>query len=289
VFHLLTGKQPYASSNPAAVIGSHLSSPPPRVAALRSDLGWLDTVLAKGMAKEPAERFDSCRQFAAALNHGDSVWIGSTADTRYAPVPPPPPPPRPVFQQPPAPVQPPGASTSRTMAMVLAGIAALLAVGLVAFVGAKLGQSPSAPPTAAPAEPMEGPVAGGEPNGPADPPANAPPPSSPSTGDLGLSTPITRPACNGQLIVVLGNVTTPGQYESGVSRLLRLHPGASYLRTDKSCPSLRQADDRGNPIYAVYRTAANMTDVCAQIRAAGGDTYGKRLDTTTDPTKFITC
>ena len=28
-FHLLTGEPPFANSNPAVVIGSHLSSPPP--------------------------------------------------------------------------------------------------------------------------------------------------------------------------------------------------------------------------------------------------------------------
>ena len=95
---------------------------------------------------------------------------------------------------------------------------------------------------------------------------------------------MSKPLCNGQGIVVLGNVTTPGQYESGIQRLLNLHPGASYLRTDQSCPSLRQADDEGDPIYAVYRFGGTTEQqLCSGVRAAGGDAYGKVLDYVTDP------
>ena len=52
-FHLLTGKPPFVNSNPAVLIGNHLSSPPPRLGSLRADLGPIDTALAKAMAKEP--------------------------------------------------------------------------------------------------------------------------------------------------------------------------------------------------------------------------------------------
>ncbi len=90
-FHLLTGGQPFANSNPAVVIGNHLSSPPPRLGSLRADLGPMDNVLAKAMAKEPFQRFDTCRQFAAALSHGDAVWNSSTADTQFATTTPAPP------------------------------------------------------------------------------------------------------------------------------------------------------------------------------------------------------
>lgn len=101
---------------------------------------------------------------------------------------------------------------------------------------------------------------------------------------------MSTPACNGQWIVVLGNVTTPGQYESGVQRLLNMHPGASYLRTDQSCPSLRQADDEGDPIYAVYRIAGtSQSDGCAEARAAGGGAYAKVLDYATLPEWQVPC
>ena len=144
-FHLLTGEPPFANSNPAAVIGSHLSSPPPRLGRLRADLGAIENVLAKGMAKEPFQRFDTCREFAAALSHGDVVWSNSTADTQFATTIPAPPHDG-TYQEQPARIGSGAASKSRTATMIAIGIAALLAVGVVAFVGARLAQSPSAPP-----------------------------------------------------------------------------------------------------------------------------------------------
>ena len=101
---------------------------------------------------------------------------------------------------------------------------------------------------------------------------------------------MSYPNCNGQGIVVLGNVTTPGLYAAGVQRLLDAHPGAYYLRTDQTCPSLRQATAEGNPIYAVFELGGTTPgEVCAAVRAAGGDAYGKWLDTTTDPGYIIPC
>ena len=153
-FHLLTGVQPFANSNPVAVIGSHLSSPPPRLGNLRADLGSMDNVLAKGMAKEPFQRFDTCRQFAAALSHGDAVWNSSTADTQFATTTPAPPRVE-EYPEPTARIGTGSASTSRIAAMVAIGIAALLAVGIVAFVGARLAQSPTPSPTTPTASPPE--------------------------------------------------------------------------------------------------------------------------------------
>ncbi|RYF49868.1 MAG: serine/threonine protein kinase, partial [Comamonadaceae bacterium] len=75
-----------------------------------------------------------------------------------------------------------------------------------------------------------------------------------------------------------------------VQRFLVAHPGSSYLRTDQACPSLRQATDEGNPIYAVYKAAGKSTDaVCTLVRAVGEDAYGKWLDLNTDPTFIIPC
>lgn len=109
-------------------------------------------------------------------------------------------------------------------------------------------------------------------------------------GDLGLQIPMTRPACDGTGIVVFASLITPGQYARDVARALDAHPGAAYLRTDQSCPSLRQAMPNGAAIYAVYRVAGpTRGDVCAAVRAAGGDAYGKWLDTTSDPHRVIAC
>jgi serine/threonine-protein kinase len=40
----------------------------------------------------------------------------------------------------------------------------------------------------------------------------------------------------------------------------------------------------------VFRPAGTTkSQVCAAVRSAGGDSYGKWLDTTTDPSDMITC
>ncbi|MFM9035086.1 MAG: serine/threonine-protein kinase, partial [Mycobacterium sp.] len=65
-FHLLTGSAPIEHSNPAVVIGQHLSEPPP-VASLPADLSAFGPVFAKAMAKDPADRYESCADFARAM------------------------------------------------------------------------------------------------------------------------------------------------------------------------------------------------------------------------------
>lgn len=311
-FHLLTGGPPFGDSNPAAVIGNHLSGPAPQLSSVRTDLGPIDDVLARAMSKEPYQRFGTCREFAAALAQGSAgaTYAEATqfAFPAAAPM-------SPTISEE---LTPSGGSNqitiSRRAAMIAGGVAALMAVGLVAFIGARLGQPdyerPAASPTlsrptysepTAPAtRPTRTPNGSTSENSPSNPvppqPRPAPPPPRPlpapaePSGDLGLRTAMSSPFCNGQGIVVLGSVTTPGRYREGVQALLNAHPGSSYLRTDQSCPSLRQASADGNPIYAVYKPAGTTYDqLCAAVRAAGGDSYGKVLDTTTDPDYLFQC
>jgi len=310
-FHLLTGQLPFSNTKPAVVIGNHLSSPPPRLSSVRPDLSDIDEVLGKAMAKEPHQRFDSCRAFAAALTQRGSHAVGpsdatqlavpaSAAPTMYAI--PASQTPEPVSQE---------EHSSRRWGLIGSGIAAVLvAVGLVAFLGARMGQS--SPPAAQPHQPVTTSpwpeiIAGPPPRtvtrtappvtvtqpapAPAAPPQTAAPrPAIAPSGDLGLRQAMSRPACNGQYIVVLGSVTTPGQYAPGVQRLLDAHPGAYYLRTDQTCPSLRAATAAGNPIYAVYIPGGTTrAQVCSVVRAVGGDAYGKVLDYTTDPSYQVPC
>ncbi|MBV8177656.1 MAG: serine/threonine protein kinase [Mycobacterium sp.] len=76
-FHLLTGVPLYRHSNPVAVIGQHLHAAPPRLSDHRPDLARLDEVFFKALAKDPADRFDRCRDFAAAFNDKVSRPRGS--------------------------------------------------------------------------------------------------------------------------------------------------------------------------------------------------------------------
>ncbi|MFD6396144.1 protein kinase [Nocardia sp. NPDC060249] len=67
LYFLLTGTAPFESVHPAGVIQGHLQQQPPAVSAARPGLpAALDAVLARAMAKRPADRFASCADFADA-------------------------------------------------------------------------------------------------------------------------------------------------------------------------------------------------------------------------------
>gem|GEM_PF-4572209 len=109
-----------------------------------------------------------------------------------------------------------------------------------------------------------------------------------ASGDLGLSVPISRPACDGRGIVVYHSAV--GNYASEVSAALAANPGASYLRTDQSCPSLRQRDEYGNVIYAVYRPSGySKSQLCSDLASAPPNSYARWLDTRSDPSELVTC
>jgi len=65
---LLTGQPPFPRSTAFAVIHAHLTAPPP---GLRGRRAWLpatlDDVTARGLAKDPADRFPTCGALAAAV------------------------------------------------------------------------------------------------------------------------------------------------------------------------------------------------------------------------------
>ena len=66
-YELLSGTPLFADSNPAVVIGRHLNTPPPPLGTRRPDLADLDPVLARALAKNPADRYGTCTDFARAI------------------------------------------------------------------------------------------------------------------------------------------------------------------------------------------------------------------------------
>ncbi len=68
-FHLLTGSPIFQHSNPSVIISSHLTKPPPSIEDRLPELSVLGPVFAKALAKPREERFDSCLEFARALEH----------------------------------------------------------------------------------------------------------------------------------------------------------------------------------------------------------------------------
>ncbi len=81
-YHLLTGEAPFANSNPAIVIGHHLSSAPPKIG--REDLVRFGPVFAKALAKKPADRFRTCGEFARAMQ--DALAAPGARHRRTGPV-----------------------------------------------------------------------------------------------------------------------------------------------------------------------------------------------------------
>jgi serine/threonine-protein kinase len=92
-FHLLTGAPPYNDPNSVAVISQHLNAPVPLLSSRRADLASMNSVFDKALAKNPQQRFGSCLEFSAALNHSAgrvAIGHGFTQAGKTVAAPPPP-------------------------------------------------------------------------------------------------------------------------------------------------------------------------------------------------------
>jgi WD40 repeat protein len=67
-YELLTERAPYERDQPLAVLLAHLSAQPPSLAARRPGMpAAADRVIARALAKQPEQRYASCRDFTDAL------------------------------------------------------------------------------------------------------------------------------------------------------------------------------------------------------------------------------
>ena len=76
LFELLSGRKPFVADDPIAVVRKHLNEPPPSLAdALPgSDFGELEAVVARALAKVPADRFASAVEMSAAIDAALGSW-----------------------------------------------------------------------------------------------------------------------------------------------------------------------------------------------------------------------
>lgn len=116
-YQLLTGVAPFDHTSSAVIISQHLSAPPPLLGARRPDLAYLDGVIVRAMAKDPAARFASCTEFAAALG----------APPGLVPVPP-------MAMNPPVPMMPPPPRGGGHATLIVT-LAAITLVGIAVILG----------------------------------------------------------------------------------------------------------------------------------------------------------
>jgi serine/threonine protein kinase len=157
LYQCLTGEVPFDKGTDVATLFGHLQDPPPRVSARRADLPIaLDEVIARGMAKDQADRHPTCTAMidASARAVGLPLPSGETAspDPTIVAAPPQPPsdpmlpvlPPMPgteeVTTSPTEPVRPDGAGGSNNkriaiLAAIVVAVAGVAIAGVVALGG----------------------------------------------------------------------------------------------------------------------------------------------------------
>jgi serine/threonine-protein kinase len=81
LYEVLTGRQPYEADTPMAVVVKHITDPVPHILDVNPNLpADLERVIEKAMAKNPAQRFSTCKELAVAIS---AVSRGETP-TLYA-------------------------------------------------------------------------------------------------------------------------------------------------------------------------------------------------------------
>lgn len=164
----LTGQAPFASRSQEQVIAGHLAGPPPQPSVINPRVPVaLDAVIARGMAKEPDERYGSAGALARAANRALTAEPTpmSQAHTMAAPYVPAPANSGPLFQTPwpvtgpTAIAQPPVAQERNSVVpLVIIGVVAVLLLGTIGIVVGLMssrnpGQNISAPTTVTVAAP----------------------------------------------------------------------------------------------------------------------------------------
>jgi Protein kinase domain len=133
LFECLAGVVPYSRPSDVAVLYAHMSDPPPKVTQPRPDLpGELDEVIARGMAKDPSQRFATPGALLEAAERAFDKASGALAATVKAAA------------------APPETTATAAEPTVKAGLPPTVKAGVAPMAAAEIGQTPAGPtvPTA---------------------------------------------------------------------------------------------------------------------------------------------
>jgi serine/threonine protein kinase len=241
-FELLCGTPPFGPDQGLTVMYAQLYAPPPAAAARRPDLpAAVDLVLATALAKNPADRYATCGQFAEELRAALGLAESGPASSQD----------RPAGEHGSAPEPEPGQASpdldrpsprqprrrSRVIALILAlaavGIAAAVAIGVVLSASPARSKLAVSSPAAASARSS----ASASPSAPAPPSPSAPPLASSqatTVSDLLSSSAATRKALQGAVSEARDCTDLPsaiGQIQAAVNQRSTEYSQASALST----------------------------------------------------------
>lgn len=285
LYECLTGTPPFAGRDEIpALVAAHLAAPIPRPSQQRPGIPvGFDEVIARGMAKNPAERYPSAGELAGGAQH---VLNTNVSQHNWAPVQPPMTPPWAPSTRPPAPPLqrsqlPPRPKARRRNIIAVAAVAFVIAVAATAVVIAV--NHRAAPHTSTPTTTSPRPTTATAPPANSAPPLNAMPlplvgfgilagvavdkdgnvyvVDSTGPGVLKLAVGATGPSelpfggltsPSRVAVDMTGNVYVTDSSHSGATRVLKLAPGATNP-TELSFGGLRPgglAVDTAGNVYA---------------------------------------
>ncbi len=193
LFEALTGTRPFEAPSALVLRGRVLTEPAPRARSLRPELApALDALVARALAKSPAERFASAEEMRDALRALGSAGPETMRSLDPAPV---------AAAARPSPAReslaPEGARSRRGLGWVVAGLALVAVVAVLAALASSRGAAPIARPLAvAPQPPVSSvPSAPAPSRGVSSPPSVvAAVPVAPPSASPALEEPVPRPA-----------------------------------------------------------------------------------------------
>jgi serine/threonine protein kinase len=261
-FELLAGEPPFRAREPLAVMYAQVSAPPPLLTARRAGLpSAVDRVLARALAKSPAQRYASCgelaRELGAALGlpeyaAGEAARPPGRAATELA--------------SPGRATPAPPSGRSRARLLVTAIVAGLLVAGGVstafALAGGHKPQHPQAGSTSTHGGPTHSVVTQRSPS-PTTPAQSTPAQSaSASPSSAGQTTPVTVPLSQVKVCTFPTDTCTsanPAQMKTEPAQIVTTGDGSGYLK-NLTWSGWGQPTAQGTGVLEVD----NCTPNCAQ-------------------------